>query len=802
MQVPPALAEAAVLDSTSEIVRRVEIYEADATTRWAGGANDDRLLGGSVTVDYSRDERRAVDLELDNTDFGLEHTPEKFWYDKILKVFSGVRYIDTTPIVTPVTRQNDLLNPRFKQNGSVVAETRRNLFINPTMSVNTSNWASNTNSQGTVTLSRQTVGGPVVNGVTLCYARLTWNTVTGSTVTSTGIFMGLSGSDSIPVIAGQPLSISALARCNVLTRTARLVLTFVDSTGTTVGGGANGAIVTIGGSTWTPLILENITVPTGATRAVCRVYAQDAGSWTVNDTLDVAAGMFEHASVAMPYFDGDSVTDAAIGWATRWLGTPGASASVEEAPSIVNNVAPYIATAGIAGGRMNGDALRIIAKQPLATSNIIGFQYDANNVGVSGGYAAMRLQARIASGSADVPVSFRISFYAPSFVNIMDFVATTLPVSGAWQDINVPSASAAGATTSTPSYRVMIYANGAIPAGTIFEIRQVIVDDVPATGMSVGAYMDGSTQAFGNRTYAWAGAADASSSIETVMTETPQAVSTVWETQVGEFMIDSISEDHFPYTVKVVGRDYTKKCLQSKFVVATALVKNTAIETAIKTLAQNAGITKFILPTTGKSLGTDYYFERGVSRWEAMKQISDAFGYELFFDAQGYLVMREYLDPITAPLSYTLETGAFGTLVSYNKTVNDTRIYNHIVVTGETNDNTVLPVYATAENHEPSSPTRIEKIGDRVYQYSSAFITTTLQAQDVATKFLKIHGLEEFDLNFSAISLFWLEVGEIVEFEDPRPSAGQPKRFLLSSINLPLDLGAMSGNAKRVSVVG
>jgi hypothetical protein len=174
----------------------------------------------------------------------------------------------------------------------------------------------------------------------------------------------------------------------------------------------------------------------------------------------------------------------------------------------------------------------------------------------------------------------------------------------------------------------------------------------------------------------------------------------------------------------------------------------------------------------------------------------------LFFDAQGYLVMREYLDPVTAPLSYTLETGVFGNLVTYNKTVNDTRIYNHIVVTGESNDPDIIPVSAEATNTEPSSPTRVDKIGDRVYQYTSSFITTTLQAQDVADKFLQIHALEEFDLIFSSIALPWLEVGEIVEFEDPRPSAGQPTRFLLSSLNLPLDLGAMSGNAKRVSVVG
>jgi hypothetical protein len=275
-----------------------------------------------------------------------------------------------------------------------------------------------------------------------------------------------------------------------------------------------------------------------------------------------------------------------------------------------------------------------------------------------------------------------------------------------------------------------------------------------------------------------------------------------WETQIGEFMIDSVSEAHFPYTVKVAGRDYTKKLLVSKFANATSFPKGQAIETTIKTIAQNAGVTKFLLPLTGKTLGSVTLFERGTSRWEAMKGIADAFGYEIFFDAEGYLVMREYADPVLSPISYTFETGAYGNLASYEKSLNDSRIYNHIVVTGESSDSDTIPVSAEAKNTTASSPTNISKLGDRVYQYSSSFITTTAQAQDVANKFLKIYALEEFDLNFEAIALPWLEAGEIVEFIDPRPAPDQPTKFLLSSLNLPLGIGAMSANAKRVSIVG
>jgi hypothetical protein len=175
----------------------------------------------------------------------------------------------------------------------------------------------------------------------------------------------------------------------------------------------------------------------------------------------------------------------------------------------------------------------------------------------------------------------------------------------------------------------------------------------------------------------------------------------------------------------------------------------------------------------------------------------------LFFNAQGYLVLRLALDPVLSPVAYTIQTGPIvGNLTGYTKSVNDTRIYNHILVTGESADQETVPVWAEALNTEPSSPTRISELGDRLYQYTSSFITTTAQAQTVADNFLKIHALEEFNLDFSSITFPWLEAGEIVEFIDPRPSPGQPTRFLLSSITLPLGLGPMSGNAKRVTVVG
>lgn len=274
-----------------------------------------------------------------------------------------------------------------------------------------------------------------------------------------------------------------------------------------------------------------------------------------------------------------------------------------------------------------------------------------------------------------------------------------------------------------------------------------------------------------------------------------------WETQVGEFMIDRIDTQDFPHSVSVACRDYTKKLIEAKFPYATAFTAGTPVEDVIRTIALNANITKFILPETGIDLARDALFEADTPRWDAIKKLAEDHGYEVYFDPQGYLVMRLFQDPVSAAPTYTFETGEFGNLAKYQKSSSSTRIYNQIVVRGEATD--VIPVTYVAENHEPSSPTSIENLNQtKTFTYASAFITTEAQAQVVAEQLLAIHSLESFEVSLTSLVIPWLDVGEIVEFLDPDPNPGDPTRYLLSSFTLPLKLGAMTALTKRVTVVG
>lgn len=76
--------------------RRIEIYESDGETPWVEGNLQGRLVSGDISVDSTRDERRTFNAVLSNHDGVLKHDINSgFWYDKILKVYRGLKFYDS-----------------------------------------------------------------------------------------------------------------------------------------------------------------------------------------------------------------------------------------------------------------------------------------------------------------------------------------------------------------------------------------------------------------------------------------------------------------------------------------------------------------------------------------------------------------------------------------------------------------------------------------------------------------------------------------------------------------------------------
>lgn len=287
----------------------------------------------------------------------------------------------------------------------------------------------------------------------------------------------------------------------------------------------------------------------------------------------------------------------------------------------------------------------------------------------------------------------------------------------------------------------------------------------------------------------------------------PRGSQTFWEMQVGEFMIDRIDEDYFPNTCKVTGRDYAKKCLITSIGNAIQFSNQTPVETIIGALGANAGIKKFRLPYTGLTFQDDIVFDAGTARWQIMKKLGDSVGFEVYITADGYLTMRAYQDPVLSPLSWTFQPGPTedGSLVTYSRSSDDALVKNHVTVIGATvTDDLGLSTtaFGEARNDDPSSPTNIDRIGDRVDPFKSDYITDSGQAQAVAEMRLRVSSLEEFNISFSSMILPWVDGNDIVDIINPKETLYIPARFLLSNYTLPFGLGAMTGTGKRVTIVG
>lgn len=276
-----------------------------------------------------------------------------------------------------------------------------------------------------------------------------------------------------------------------------------------------------------------------------------------------------------------------------------------------------------------------------------------------------------------------------------------------------------------------------------------------------------------------------------------------WEVPLGTFVIDSLEAPHFPPIIKLAGRDLTKVLSNSKFASTTGWTAGTSISSIVSAIAVNGGITDYSFSWAGgtsPTLASDIVFEAGSSRWEAISKLVKDNNHDVYFDAYGSFIIQPFRDPATGAPTFTFQTGSSGNLVTYTKKSDDARLYNHIVVIAERSD--TIPLYGEASITDTTLSTHKNKIGDRVFVYNSNVIDTQAAANDLANAYLKIYGLEEYQVSLESIVFPWLEAGDVIEFIDPSPTdPNLPTRYFLASFTVPLTIGSMSLDARRVQIV-
>lgn len=275
----------------------------------------------------------------------------------------------------------------------------------------------------------------------------------------------------------------------------------------------------------------------------------------------------------------------------------------------------------------------------------------------------------------------------------------------------------------------------------------------------------------------------------------------IWWDSLGVFLPESIKRGHFPNTIELSLRDFSKKLTVTALAEAESYEKNQPIENIIAKLAVDGGISDMSLPLTGTSTDREFTFEAGTQRWQSMRDIAGAYAYDLYFDRNGKLVLQRTPDPQLDPIVYNFETGPRSNIATYTKTTNDSLLKNHIVVIGEAADQ--APVSASAENTNLDSPTNVfpypDGIGRRTRVIKSSFVGNEAQAQDLADQTIKRAALEQFDVPMGVIPFTWLDAHDVVTFQDPDPVEGDPNRYLITGMTISLSLdGPMQIQLSRV----
>jgi hypothetical protein len=241
--------------------------------------------------------------------------------------------------------------------------------------------------------------------------------------------------------------------------------------------------------------------------------------------------------------------------------------------------------------------------------------------------------------------------------------------------------------------------------------------------------------------------------------------------------------------IQVNGYDRSRSLRRSRFLTAYVIPAGTNVTTAIE------GILRIRTPWLSYRLDpTDYTTPRLVlgiddetkDPLDACIQLANSAGMEFYIDSDGEGRLTDRPDYYNTSIDWRYEEGDLSTILGINRTWDDEKTYNHVVVTGESSTGSI--VRAEAMDTDPSSPTYYRgRFGDVVYFFSSKFITTLAQAKAVASLLLRrVLGTSEL-VRFPAIVNPAHDVGDLVAIR--RGASKVDSEYVISSLAIPLGAG-------------
>lgn len=269
---------------------------------------------------------------------------------------------------------------------------------------------------------------------------------------------------------------------------------------------------------------------------------------------------------------------------------------------------------------------------------------------------------------------------------------------------------------------------------------------------------------------------------------------------LGVFRIDEVSGSLFhDDVVSVRGVSREAYVMDQRFT-SPRTVSGPSAQSLIGTLIQEVDPTyQVVAAATGDRRVPRTTFDR--DRWEAITTLAESIAAVVYADPWGRFVIEDAPTVGTPPV-WTVAAGPGGVLVGASSSSSRARIYNGVVVEGESPSSDTPPVRATATDNGPTSATRW---GDpssgafgRVPRFMSLpSVATREQAGAVARAQLVLSLGTAATLDLSLVPNPALEAGDVVDILTDPTGAGGVRRHILDTFTIPLAPGGAFTAATR-----
>lgn len=186
--------------------------------------------------------------------------------------------------------------------------------------------------------------------------------------------------------------------------------------------------------------------------------------------------------------------------------------------------------------------------------------------------------------------------------------------------------------------------------------------------------------------------------------------------------------------------------------------------------------------------------------WKDAVEIAQLVGYDLFFDVDGVVQMKQFPSLDGAVVVATFNENSNTTITSIDRTISTRETYNGVVYIVEGTE-VPTPIRVEVWDEDSASPTyRYGKFGEVPTFIESSLVTTTAEAISAATSLLNIYIGAQESITWTQIVNPTLDVQDVVYIK--ADGAKVDRLVILDKLEIPLQPDeAMKADARTVRVV-